>query len=199
MESSVFDKISFKDFHWLNEPKQWRVDEKDILVATTDNKTDFWQETWYNFHFNTGHVYGLQIRDDFTFTVCVEADFTTLYDQAGVMIYMDEKHWLKAGIEYNDGQPMISSVLTNEVSDWATGVYTGNPHKFWLRLTRTKGVVCVKYSIDNETWTLLRLCPFSGGECFVGPMCCSPQREGLVVKFSEVKICKPAEDILHSN
>lgn len=69
MESSAFDKFSFKDFHWLNEPKQWRVDEKDILVATTDNKTDFWQGTWYNFHFNTGHVYGLQIRDDFTFTV----------------------------------------------------------------------------------------------------------------------------------
>ncbi|KAL0810637.1 hypothetical protein ABMA28_010746 [Loxostege sticticalis] len=199
MESSAFDKFSFKDCHWLNEPKQWRVDEKDILVATTDNKTDFWQGTWYNFHFNTGHVYGLQIRDDFTFTVCVEADFTTLYDQAGLMIYLDEKHWLKAGIEYNDGQPMIGSVLTNEVSDWATGVYTGNPRKFWLRLTRTKGVVCVKYSIDNETWTLLRLCPFYGGECFVGPMCCSPQREGLAVKFSDVKICKPAEDILHSN
>lgn len=37
------------------------------------------------------------------------------------MIYLDEKHWLKTGIEYNDGQPMIGSVLTNEISDWATG------------------------------------------------------------------------------
>lgn len=44
------------------------------------------------------------------------------------MIYVDDKHWLKAGIEYNDGQPMIGSVLTNGVSDWATG------NKFVLNL-----------------------------------------------------------------
>lgn len=55
----------------------------------------------------------------------MEAEFTNLYDQAGLMIYLDDKHWLKAGnagIEYNDGQPMIGSVLTNELSDWATGM-----------------------------------------------------------------------------
>ncbi|GBP06388.1 Regulation of enolase protein 1 [Eumeta japonica] len=52
--------------------------------------------------------------------VCVEANFTSLYDQAGVMLLVDEKHWIKSGIEYNDGQPMIGSVLTNQFSDWAT-------------------------------------------------------------------------------
>lgn len=39
------------------------------------------------------------------------------------MIYLDQKHWIKAGIEYNDGQPMIGSVVTNELSDWATGKF----------------------------------------------------------------------------
>lgn len=68
------------------------------------------------------------------FKVCVEADFTTLYDQAGLMIYLDEKHWLKAGIEYNDGQPMIGSVLTNEVSDWATGKLMGCRYRGDIRL-----------------------------------------------------------------
>lgn len=53
---------------------------------------------------------------------CVESDFKELYDQAGLMIYLDEKHWIKTGIEYNDEQPMIGSVVTNEVSDWATGM-----------------------------------------------------------------------------
>lgn len=52
------------------------------------------------------------------------------------MLLQDEAHWLKAGIEYNDAQPMIGSVLTNPRSDWATGIFTGNPRRFWLRLTR---------------------------------------------------------------
>lgn len=62
------DKISLSDYKWLNEPKHWRLDG-DVLEVTTDNKTDFWQGTWYNFHFNSGHVYGVMIKDDFTFTV----------------------------------------------------------------------------------------------------------------------------------
>ncbi|RVE53792.1 hypothetical protein evm_001454 [Chilo suppressalis] len=200
MESNNFSNLDINDFKWLNAPKVWCLEDNSILRVTTDSKTDFWQGTWYNFHFNTGHVYGINIKDDFTFEVCVEADFTTLYDQAGLMIYTDEKHWLKTGIEYNDGQPMISSVLTNQNSDWATGLYSGNPRKFWMRLTKTRGVICVKYSSDNVTWNLLRLCPFpDAAQYFVGPMCCSPQREGLVVKFSEFSITKPAKDILHSN
>ncbi|CAG9790154.1 unnamed protein product [Diatraea saccharalis] len=199
MESINFDKLNLKEFKWLNEPKVWCLESNSVVQVTTDDKTDFWQGTWYNFHFNTGHVFGVEIKDDFTFEVCVEADFTTLYDQAGLMIYVDEKHWLKTGIEYNDGQPMISSVLTKQTSDWATGLFMGDPRKFWMRLTKTRDVVCVKYSNDNVTWNLLRLCQFPEGKYFVGPMCCSPQRAGLVVKFSQFSITKPAEDILHSN
>ncbi|KAJ2943201.1 hypothetical protein O0L34_g18911 [Tuta absoluta] len=166
---------------------------------TTGNHTDFWQETYYNFTHNSGHIFGVEVKNDFTFTACVEADFTTLYDQAGLMIYADEKQWLKAGIEYNDGQPMIGSVLTNGISDWGTGMFPGNPRKFYIRLSKVKNVVCVKYSTDNITWTLLRLSSFPAKKYVVGPMACTPTREGLNVKFSEMKITEPAEDILHSN
>ncbi|KAH9634854.1 hypothetical protein HF086_016133 [Spodoptera exigua] len=135
--------------------------------------------------------------------VCVEAEFSHLYDQAGLMIYFDDKHWLKAGIEYmQNGQPMIGSVLTNERSDWSTGVFTGNPRKFYLRLSRKGDVVCVKYSADKELWTLLRLCPLpdcTRGPCVVGPMCCTPTRQGLQVTFSDIRITVPTDDMLHSN
>ncbi|CAG5059943.1 unnamed protein product [Parnassius apollo] len=199
MESASFDSITWSDFEWLNKPKKWDLVDNNLEVVT-DLKSDFWQDTYYKFKLNTGHLYGVNIKDNFTIQVCVEADFTTLYDQAGVMIYLDEKHWLKAGIEYNDGQPMIGSVLTNEVSDWATGTFTGNPRKFWIRLSRVDQVLCVKYSPDKSTWYLLRLCPFPAAEkYFVGVMCCSPKREGLKVKFSDVTFTIPVTNILHSD
>ncbi|XP_026324998.1 regulation of enolase protein 1-like [Hyposmocoma kahamanoa] len=195
----AFENITLSDFKWFNAPSKWEV-TNNILHLTTDNKSDFWQGTYYHYYPNSGHVFGIKLNYNFTFTVCVEANFTSLYDQAGLMIYLDEKHWLKTGIEYNDGQPMISSVLTNEISDWATGEFPGNPKKFYLRLTKKDDVLCVKYSTDNRTWVLLRLAPFAKpGPYLVGPMACSPTREGLEVKFSEIKITKVAEDILHSN
>lgn len=81
-----------------------------------------------------------------------------------------------------------------------SGIFSGNPKIFWLRMTRVGKVVCVKYSNDGLRWTLLRLCPFPEAETyFVGLMCCTPERQGLNVKFSEIKIGKPTKDILHSN
>lgn len=71
-----------------------------------------------------------------------------------------------------------------------------------MRLTKVKDVVCVKYSTDGVTWTLLRLGPFPTAEnekCFVGPLCCTPLREGLDAKFSGMTLRKPDKDILHSN
>lgn len=68
MESSNFNKIALTDFKWINKPKKWHAVD-NILEVTTDEKTDYWQGTWYNFHHNSGHVYGIEIKDDFTFAV----------------------------------------------------------------------------------------------------------------------------------
>lgn len=68
MQASGFGKMSLSDFKWINEPAKWKLAD-EILEVTTDDKTDFWQATYYNFHFNTGHIYGVNVSDDFTFTV----------------------------------------------------------------------------------------------------------------------------------
>ncbi|CAB3247235.1 unnamed protein product [Arctia plantaginis] len=166
----------------------------------TNDKSDFWQGTYYDFYFNSGHVYGIELKDDFVFKVCVEAEFHTLYDQAGLMIYLDEKHWVKAGIEFNDGQPLIASVVTDELSDWATGIFPGDPKKFYIRITKKGTAICIKYSSDDVNWTLLRLFSMPlRDKYFIGPLSCTPKREGLRVQFSELSITEPGEDILHSN
>lgn len=187
---------NLKDFKWINEPKEWDLREGKLKVLT-DNETDFWQSTWYGFQKHTGHVFGCNIDEDFTFQVCIEANFTTLYDQAGIMVLIDEKHWIKAGIEYNDGQPMIGSVLTNEYSDWATGIFNGDPKKFWMRITKINNALRLQYSCDGNNWPLLRLCSFVGDNVTLGVMCCTPQRAGLNVLFSDFRVTKPLSKDLH--
>ncbi|WP_446470370.1 DUF1349 domain-containing protein [Xenorhabdus stockiae] len=192
--------------HWLNEPALWQRQDNALSVVT-DNKTDFWRDTWYGFQRHSGHVFGcyvddLLIKEGFTFQLCIEGRFEQLYDQAGVMLLVDEQHWLKAGIEYADGKATIGSVLTAPYSDWAMGIFSGNSEKFWLRLTYQEGAIRLQYSTDGKQWSLLRLSPFTisqhnGQRVFVGAMCCSPEREGLQVKFSEFKLMPSLNKPLH--
>ena len=182
---------------WLNEPAEWHQTD-DGLQVVTDKQTDFWRSTWYGFERHSGHLYGCEVEGEFTFQVCVEGEFTTLYDQAGLMLLQDDAHWLKAGIEYIDAQPMIGSVLTNPRSDWATGIFTGNPRRFWLRLTRLADCLRLQYSTDGKVWPLLRLAPFPPSEsCFIGVMCCTPERQGLAVRFSDLRHTQPLGKALH--
>jgi regulation of enolase protein 1 (concanavalin A-like superfamily) len=182
---------------WINPPQQWS-EQDGVLRAVTDDTTDFWSNTWYGFNRFSGHVYGWDVAEAFNLQVRVRSDFTTLYDQAGIMVTADKSHWLKAGIEFNDGQPMIGSVLTDENSDWATGIFSGDPRDFWMRVTLTEGCLRVQYSTDGRVWPLLRLCPFPQAKSLhVGVMCCTPQRAGLAVEFSEISLGKALKKELH--
>ena len=183
-------------FQWINEPATWSEEDCSLSVVT-DEKTDFWRETWYGFERFSGHIYATEAAGDFTFQVRVRADFSTLYDQAGIMLMQDARHWLKAGIEYNDGAPAIGSVLTLGTSDWATGIFPGNPAAFWLRLTRRGEALRLQYSTDGHQWPLLRLCPFPTGAAKVGIMCCTPQRSGLRVNFDEISLLPATETDRH--
>lgn len=70
-------------FHWINEPAEWRRDS-DGLTVVTNKHTDFWRHTWYGFERFSGHLYAAEVAGDFTLQAKICADFTTLYDQAGL-------------------------------------------------------------------------------------------------------------------
>lgn len=121
-----------------------------------------------------------------------------VYNQAGLMVRIDGTRWVKAGIELSDGRAMLSSVLTDGRSDWATAPYEGDPKDFWMRASVADGVLRLQVSGDGKTWPLVRLAPFPVAESYlVGPMCCTPEREGLKVRFSDWKLTPPLNKPLH--
>ncbi|KQT64027.1 MULTISPECIES: DUF1349 domain-containing protein [unclassified Aureimonas] len=187
----------FDACEWLNEPKSWSLGE-DGLDVVTDDRTDFWRETHYGFSRHSGHVFGLQRSGPFTASLRVRAAYEHLYDQAGLMVRIDEAHWIKAGIELSDGAACLGSVLTVGQSDWATGPFAGDPTDIFLRVTIGEGVLRLQASGDGTTWPLVRLAPFPRAErYFVGPMCCTPERSGLKVCFSDFKVSAPLGKDLH--
>jgi len=187
----------FEQMNWLNEPETWRH-EGDRLWVCTDRNSDFWRETHYGFTRDSGHFLYRQSEGDFSAQVRVQGQFSKLYDQAGLMVRLDPQHWVKTGLEISDGAPMLSSVLTANQSDWATGLFPGEPTDFWMRVSVVLGVLRIQVSVDGEHWPLVRLAAFPVAASYqVGPFCCTPERGGLNVEFSEFQLGAPLLKALH--
>ena len=188
---------SFAGCSWMNSPPQSRIVE-DTLYVTTAHDTDFWRITSYGFIHDNGHFFAKKVNRGFTAQVRIHADFKDLYDQAGLMVRIDEKTWIKVGAEFSDGQPMFSTVLTNGKSDWSVMPAPAYKDGFWIRVTVSDGVVRAQYSVDKKNWPMLRLAPFpDAAEYAVGPMCCTPKGQGLDVRFSEFALTQALNKDLH--
>ena len=187
----------FEQCRWLNEPDRWAL-MPDGLAVTTNQATDFWRETHYGFTRDSGHFFGCEVPGGFTASLRVKARYESLYDQAGIMVRLDAGNWIKAGVELSDGEALLSSVLTVGRSDWATGPFHGDASDFQVRVTVDRGVLRLQASTDGLRWPLVRLCPFPVAKCYlVGPMCCTPERAGLGVLFSEFIVTPPNGRALH--
>ena len=187
----------FNECTWLQTPPEHQIDHDALKVITSEN-TDFWRITEYDFIHDNGHFFGRPVDHAFTAQLHVRADFQALYDQAGLMVRIDETRWIKIGVEFSDDQLMLSTVLTNEKSDWAVMPAPFICDGFWIRVTIGSGTVRAQYSVDGIVWPLLRLAPFPvAGHYLVGPMCCTPQRGGLEVIFSEFSVQPALQKDLH--
>ncbi|NEN90739.1 MAG: DUF1349 domain-containing protein [Okeania sp. SIO3H1] len=172
---------------WYNQPPVWS-EQDGVIQVTTGAKTDFWRVTHYGFTRDNGHFYYQNITGDFTAQVKITGQYQALYDQAGLMVRLDEKTWIKCGIEFVNGMQQASAVVTREYSDWSVVSLPENPESIWLRLKRSGETVEVEYSLDGESYSLLRLGYLTtANELQVGLMCASPDGDGFSVVFEEFR------------
>jgi uncharacterized protein len=191
--------IAYDTCAWLNPPPKWQARGAGLDITTGD-KTDFWRETHYGFVRHTGHFLGASASGDCAAQIRFRAAYSALYDQAGLMVRIDEKNWVKAGIEYTDGRHALSTVATFGQSDWSVGTLAGvGPDvDVHLRLTIANGALRIQASADGAHWPLFRLLPFPRDAAYaIGPMCCTPERAGLEVHFEDFQMGAPQGKDLH--
>lgn len=184
--------------HWINEPPAHRRDDRSLIV-TTGRETDFWNNTFYGFRHTNGHVLAHEVTGDFSLLVTFSAPYRDLYDQAGVMLRVDDNNWLKCGVEYADGLKNFSTVVTrNDQSDWSVTKLGGRlDAPVTLRLTRHAEALRVQIKTSNG-WRLARLAYLDmPNTVTAGPMCCSPVGSGLEVTFHRIAWSDPIPRDLH--
>lgn len=186
------------DFQWLNPPPRWSGDALALEIETGAG-TDFWRDTFYGFVRDSGHAWLAPVAGDFSLSVRFTGGYETLYDQAGLMLRLDETAWIKAGIEYTDGVMHFSVVVTGPRSDWSVVPLpeATAATEIAARLTRHGDAVRVQYAVGDGPWRMARLAPFPDAPARAGIMACSPERGGFLARFRGLEIGPPIERRLH--
>lgn len=175
---------------WTTEPAATATDGDDLLVTAVEG-SDAWRHTAYGFVHDTEHgllaVFGQGMAVEIEFT----ADFSAQFDQAGVFIRADDENWIKAGVEFADGQPQVGAVVTRGRSDWSTA-----PVPEWLgrrvtiRASWANDAIALRARADQGPSRLVRVIPWEV-ESTAGPMVCAPSRSDLTVRFHEWRVVEP--------
>ncbi|MFQ4146659.1 DUF1349 domain-containing protein [Chlorogloeopsis sp. ULAP02] len=173
---------------WYNEPPSWEQQE-DLIVVTSGANTDFWRRSDCGYIRDNGNFYYQEVKGDFTARVKISNQYQNLHGQAGLMIRVDEKTWLKSNIEFVDGMHFVSTVITNEESNWSVVPLLDKSPSLWLCLHRRGNSIEVQYSLDEESYTILTTAHLTEEEAVqVGLVCASPENEGCQITFQNFQI-----------
>ncbi|MBW8684179.1 DUF1349 domain-containing protein [Chitinophaga sp. B61] len=173
---------------WNNEPLHWSGDQKK-MTCTVEPDTDYWRITHYGFIRDNGPFYYQELTGNFEASVKITGEYKELYHQAGLMIRIDEKNWIKTGIEYVDGVQQVSAVVTREVSDWSVVPRHDNPAAVWLKLLRKGDYVEIRYSFDNTRYDMLRLAYFPPDvQVGIGVVAAAPGKASFHVVFEDFEV-----------
>ncbi|MCP3802460.1 DUF1349 domain-containing protein [Allokutzneria sp. A3M-2-11 16] len=175
-------------WRWLNPPADWST--VDGLEVTSKDDSDFWRTTHYDFVRDTGHALLRPVRGDFVLRLSFTGSYAEQYDQAGALLRIDDRNWIKTGIEFVDGEHLLSAVVTRDFSDWSVVALPQLTGSVSLVVDRTGDAVTIRYGLDeDEPGTMLRLAYLPpGDEVLVGPMCASPKGKGFPTRFHRFEV-----------
>jgi hypothetical protein len=174
--------------HWLNEPARWSARD-GVVSVTADGGTDFWQVTGYGYARDNGHLYGEEATGDFDLSLRVRGVYAAQYDQAGAMIRADERNWIKTGVEFFEGRPRFSTVVTLGFSSWAVADLPRGADEISLSVTRRGDAVEVRYCAGGGPRQLAALAYLPpGAPVLAGPMCAAPEGGGFPVTFDRLTL-----------
>lgn len=186
--------MNLQGWKWLNESRM--IDAGDELVIYAPEYTD-----WFNNPVpeegvlsapvaNAPFLY-TEVEGDFVFRAKVRPNFRTVYDACALMVIQDEKLWTKAAFEKSDfGTTAAVCVVTNGVSDDANGCNI-DQDEVWLQIVRVGDVFCTHYSLDGETFYMVRLFHLPVEKTVkVGVEAQSPAGEGGLRFYSDISLEK---------
>lgn len=173
---------------WFNEPEVWAIDGDKLTMHVTP-QSDYWRISHYGFTVDDAPFLYTLRGGEFEAKVKISGDYKVRFDQAGLMLRIDEENYIKAGIEFVDGKYNLSCVVTHHTSDWSVIELDKPVDHVWIKAVRRLDAVEIFYSFDNVDYTMMRNCWLEDNTpVMVGMMAACPDGNGFKATFEEFKI-----------
>ena len=179
---------TWNKMQWFNEPEKWSVENNSLSMFVTP-QTDYWRISHYGFTVDDAPFYYGEYGGEFEASVKITGQYKERFDQAGLMIRLDNENYIKAGIEFVDGKYNLSVVVTHHTSDWSV-ITLDRPVDFiYIKAVRRLDAIEVFYSFDGNEWVMMRNAWMQDNHPVkVGVMGASPDGQGFEVKFEDFKV-----------
>lgn len=175
--------------NWINEPTSWTIDSPNQMTMQITPKSDLWCFLPHWFSINDVPFYYGEYGGDFEVKVNITGEYKAKYDQMGLMLYINEKNWIKAGIEYVNDVQHVSAVVTHKKSDWSIIGLKDAPESIWIKAVKVEDGVSLYYSFDNNEFTLFRTSWIEEHALIkVGVMGASPEGKGFKAIFKDFQV-----------
>lgn len=191
------NRIDWSAGRWTNDPEVVDL-AGDALTALAAEGSDAWRTTAYGFVHAGEHALLAPIAVGEAMEVTFAAEWEGEFDQAGLFVKLDDRRWVKAGVEFADGHLGLGAVVTDGVSDWSVGyVDDWRAASITVRVSRWPDALIVRARADDGAWRLVRVAPFDGkSDAAAGPFLCAPTRSGFAATFTAWSR-GDADDALH--
>lgn len=173
---------------WFNEPEQWEIKNNSLSMFVTP-QSDYWRISHYGFTVDDAPFYYATYGGEFEAKVKITGAYKARFDQAGLMIRIDEENYIKAGIEYVDGKYNLSTVVTHKTSDWSV-ISLDKPIPYiWIKAVRRLDAIEIFYSFDDQTYVMMRNAWMQDNTPVqIGIMAACPDGDGFNVSFEQFKV-----------
>jgi regulation of enolase protein 1 (concanavalin A-like superfamily) len=181
----------FEGFYWLNQPKRFLIEKKSLIILT-DPETNFWRQTYNGESKTNAPAYLKTLSGDFTFSVKTDfEDSYFLYDQCGILVYLDDNNWFKVSVEFiNRKFSRLGSVVTNSgFSDTATTDIPAGICEMYYRISRRNQDFLIENSLEGKNFRQMRILHLHKKfeNINVGVYACSPSKSTFKAQFSKFK------------
>jgi len=175
------------EFKWIN-PSQIEENAQQIILDATP-KSDFFCNPMDGSVIATAPFLYTEVKGDFSIKAKVTPAFISTYDACALMVFSNERLWLKTAFENTDfGTHAVVTVATNEFSDDANGCNIENESVF-LKIIRKKQAFACHYSLDGKTYRMIRILHLPMPETVkVGISVQSPLGNGGKMCFSDFEL-----------
>lgn len=202
MDRMERQRVDWAAGRWTREPVSSRLEGDDLVIGAAEG-SDFWRTTHYGFVHDDGHGLLAEWPADAAVEVTFDAStLTGLYDQAGILLFVGDEQWVKAGLEVSDGVLHLGAVVTNGVSDWSMAPVPDWANQFvTIRASRSGELgddITLRARAETSGWRTLRVAPFPAAAASAGPMVCAPMRGDLEVRFTAWALA-PEDADLHED